>query len=79
MKINDAIVQRILQYCNERNLSINKLASLSMITQSTLNNIVNKYTKDVKLLTIIRICEGLQISVSDFFDCDLFKNIELEI
>ncbi len=79
MKINDAIVQRILQYCNERNLSINKLASLSMITQSTLNNIVNKYTKDVKLLTIIRICEGLQISVSDFFDCDLFKNIDLEI
>lgn len=79
MKVNDAIVQRILQYCNERNLSINKLASLSMITQSTLNNIVNKYTKDVKLLTIIRICEGLQISVSDFFDCDLFKNIDLEI
>lgn len=79
MKINDAVVQRILQYCNERNLSINKLASLSMITQSTLNNIVNKYTKDVKLLTIIRICEGLQISVSDFFDCDLFKNIDLEI
>lgn len=79
MKVNDAIVQRILQYCNERNLSINKLASLSMITQSTLNNIVNKYTKDVKLLTIIRVCEGLQISVSDFFDCDLFKNIDLEI
>lgn len=79
MKVNDAIVQRILQYCNERNLSINKLASLSMITQSTLNNIVNKYTKDVKLLTIIRICEGLQISVSEFFDCDLFENIDLEI
>lgn len=79
MKVNDAITQRILQYCNERNLSINKLAGLSMITQSTLNNIVNSYTRDVKLLTIFRICDGLQISVSEFFDSELFENIDLEI
>ncbi len=79
MKVNDAITQRILQYCNERNLSINKLAGLSMITQSTLNNIVNRYTRDVKLLTIFRICDGLQISVSEFFDSELFENIDLEI
>ena len=69
MKINDAISQRILQYCDERNLSINKLASLSMLTQSTLNNIVNNYVRDVKLLTIIKVCSGLDISLSEFFDC----------
>ena len=78
MKINDAISQRILQYCDERNLSINKLASLSMLTQSTLNNIVNNYVRDVKLLTIIKVCSGLDISLSEFFDCDLFNNIDFD-
>ena len=79
MKLNDAIVQRILQYCNDRDLSINKLASLSTMTQSTLNNIVNKYTKDVKLLTIARICSGLEISIEEFFNSDLFNDIDLEL
>ncbi len=78
MTISEATSQRIIYYCDERNISINKLANLSMITQSTLNNIVNGYTKDVKLLTISRICSGLEITLSEFFDCDLFKDIELD-
>ena len=79
MKINDAIIQRILFFCNKNDISINKLASLSMITQSTLNNIVNKYTNDVKLLTILRICSGLNITPAEFFDCDLFDDVDLEL
>ena len=79
MNVNDAVAQRILQYCDERNISINKLATNSMLTQSTLNNIVNGYTKDVKLLTICRICAGLEISLVEFFDCDLFDDINLYI
>ena len=79
MKLNEAIVQRIIQYCNERNLSINKLASLSMLTQSTLNNIINKYTSDVKLMTIVRICDGLNMSLSEFFDSSLFDNIDIDL
>ena len=78
MKINDAVSQRILQYCSDRNLSINKLASLSLLTQSTLNNIVNGYVKDVKTLTLVRICSGLNISLSEFFDSPLFDNIEFD-
>ena len=79
MQINDLVAQRILQFCNERNISINQLASQSMLTQSTLNNIVNKYTRDVKLLTLSRICAGLNISLYEFFDSDLFNNIDLEL
>ena len=78
MKINDAVSQRILQYCSDRNLSINKLASLSLLTQSTLNNIVNGYVKDVKTLTLVRICSGLNISLSEFFDSPLFDDIEFD-
>ena len=79
MKLNEAIIQRILQFCNEQSLSINKLASISMLTQSTLNNIINKYTKDVKLMTIVRICDGLDISLAEFFDSSLFNDIDIDL
>ena len=79
VKLNEAIVQRIIQFCNEQNLSVNKLASLSMLTQSTLNNIVNKYTKDVKMMTLVKICDGLNVSMSEFFDSPLFDNIDIDL
>ncbi len=77
MKLNEAISQRIFQYIKEQNLSVNKLATMSLLTQSTLNNIVNNHTKDIKLLTLIKICDGLNISLSEFFDSDIFTNIDI--
>lgn len=79
MKLNEAVTHRILQYCKEKNISINKLATLSLLTQSTLNNIVNNHTKDIKLLTLIRICDGLDMSLSEFFDDDVFFNMTVDI
>lgn len=78
MKLNEAISQRIFQYIREKNISVNKLATMSLLTQSTLNNIVNNHTKDIKLQTLIRICDGLDISLSEFFNSDLFINIDLD-
>lgn len=78
MKLNEAITNRIFQYIKERNISVNKLATMSLLTQSTLNNIVNNHTKDIKLLTIIRICDGLEISLSEFFDDDVFFDIDID-
>lgn len=78
MKLNEAISQRIFQYIKEKNISVNKLATMSLLTQSTLNNIVNNHTKDIKLQTLIRICDGLDISLSEFFNSDLFINIDLD-
>lgn len=78
MKLNEAITHRIFQYIKDRNITVNKLATMSLITQSTLNNIVNNHTKDIKLLTIIRICDGLQISLSEFFDDDVFFDIDVD-
>jgi len=78
MKISEAIRKRILYYCDKENLSINKLANKSIITQSTLNNIINQNSKNTKLLTIVRICDGLGIKVKDFFDDPIFDNIDRE-
>lgn len=61
------IANRILELCNERNISINKLAELSDITQSTLNSLMNNSDPNPQFKTIERICIGLDITLAGFF------------
>lgn len=78
MKLSRAVSQKIMKICDEKNISINKLASICCLTQSTVQSLIDGKSKNPKMLTIIRICEGLDIQLKDFFDDDLFKNIERE-
>ena len=59
--------------------TINKLANISGITQSTLNNIMSGRNNSTTISTIQKICDGLEITVTDFFDSPLFLGIEQEI
>lgn len=79
MTIGEAVRIRILDLCKENNISINKLSTISGITQSTLNNIVSGRNQSTTISTIKKICDGLEISVVDFFSCDIFNNLEQEI
>lgn len=76
MNIAESTAQRILDLCQENNISINKLANLAGLTQSTLNSIVNGESKNPQLKTVVKICYGLNISLKDFFDSPIFCNIE---
>lgn len=78
MKIKDAVATRINNICNERNISINKLASISCLTQSTVQHLVDGRSNNPKLLTIVRICDGLSISLKEFFDDKIFDDIDRE-
>ena len=78
MKIKDAVAIRINNICNERNISINKLASISCLTQSTVQHLVDGRSKNPKLLTIVRICDGLEIPLKEFFNDKIFNNIDRE-
>lgn len=78
MKLSSAVSQKILKICDEKNISINKLASICCLTQSTVQSLIDGKSKNPKMLTIIRICEGLDIQLKDFFDDHLFDNIERE-
>lgn len=78
MKISEAISQKLLKICSERNISVNRLAIICCLTQSTVQNIIDGNSTNPKLLTIVRICDGLNISLKDFFDDDLFKNLDRE-
>lgn len=79
MTIGEACRIRIQDLCNERGITINKLAIISGITQSTLNNIIGGRNNSATVSTIQKLCDGLEISIIDFFNCEIFKNLEQEI
>ena len=79
MNISQAVIKRIEGLCRERNLTINALCNASGVTQSTVNDIVNGTTYNTGIATIKKLCDGLEISARDFFNCDLFAYLEQEI
>lgn len=76
MKLQEAVKIRVLNLCKERNITINRLAMLSGIYQSTVNSIIDGNSQNPKLLTIYRICLGLNMEIKDFFDDPIFKVID---
>ena len=79
MTIGEASRKRILDLCNERNITVNKLAIISGVTQSTLNNIVSGRNNSVTVSTLKKLCDGLEITIIDFFNDSVFLNLEQEI
>lgn len=68
MTYSDAIIKRLTELCNERNITINKLATLSGITQSTVENLMKGKTRNPKLKTLHKLAVGLNMSVSELLD-----------
>ena len=79
MTVGEAVRQRIIQLCDERDISINKLSSISGVTQSTVNNIVSGRNNSATVSTIKKLCDGLGITIDEFFHSELFKGLEQEI
>ena len=79
MTIGEACRKRIQNLCKERHITLNKLSIICGITQSTLNNIVGGRNKGVTVSTIQKICDGLEITILDFFNDPLFTDLEQEI
>ncbi len=75
MKLEIALANRILYYCHINNLNINSLADKCLISQSTIENIMLGNSKNPKLKTILKICEGLNIELKDFFDSTYFEKL----
>ena len=79
MNIGDATRYRIKELCDNNKISLNKLSTVCGITQSTLNNIVSGRNNSTTVSTIKKICDGLEISVKEFFDSEIFDDLEQEI
>ncbi len=76
MTAQEAVRNRILQLCGERNITINKLATLAALPPSSVKNILYGKSQNPKLLTIKLICDGLGITLSEFFDTDDFNQLD---
>ena len=79
MNIGEAVRERILELCRERELSINKLCSMSGVTQSTVNNIISGRNRSATVSTIQKLCDGLGITIEEFFHSQLFRGLEQEL
>lgn len=79
MNTLNAVKMRIFKLCDERNISVNKLATICAISPSSIKSILYGRSQNPKLLTIKMICDGLDITLSEFFDTEDFNNLEPEI
>ena len=74
-----AIRNRILQLCDEHDITINKLANLSALPPSSIKNILYGKSHNPKIITVKMLCDGLNITLGEFFSTSEFDNLEQEI
>jgi len=79
MIIKEYIVNRIYELCDERRISITGLARLSALPPSTIKNILNGSSQNPGIVTLKKICDGLDISLIEFFDTEEYRSLEQEI
>lgn len=79
MTAKEAVAKRILQLCNERNIAVNALANISGVSPSTVYSMLNEKSQNPGVVSLQKLCDGLEISLRQFFDSELFDNLEQEI
>ncbi len=79
MNTKNAVAERIIELCNQKNIAINALANMAGISPSTLYSVLNEKSQNPGIVTIKKLCDGLDISLREFFDDDIFDDIEQEI
>lgn len=79
MTIGEAVKARVLELCQEKELTINRMSIVSGVTQSTVNNFISGRNHSITLSTLKKLCDGMNITVPEFFSSELFENLEQEL
>lgn len=79
MGISDMVRARLLELCRERGVSVNKVCEWAAVPQSTVNNLLNRKTHNLGIVTLKKLTDGFGLSITEFFDTDAFRNLEQEI
>ena len=79
MDVKDTVVARFTELCKERNIKINELANISGVTPSTAYSMMDKSRRDISIRTIKKFCDGLEITLGEFFSTKDFDDLEQEI
>ncbi len=79
MAVKDMVAKRFQDICKERNIKTNELANLSGVTPSTVYSMMDERRRDVSIVVIKKLCDGLDITLGEFFGTEEFNNLEQEI
>lgn len=79
MTAKKAVANRIIELCTAKNLTVNSLANISGVSPSTIYSMLNTKSQNPGVVSLKKICDGLDITLREFFDSDIFDNIEQEI
>ena len=79
MNAKQAVAQRILELCKNRSITVNTLANAAGIPPTTIYSILNTKSKNPGIVTIKQVCDGMDISLREFFDSPIFDELEQEI
>ena len=79
MNTKEAVARRIIELCNERDLATNALANNSGVSPSTVYSMLNEKSMNPGVVSIKKLCDGLDITLREFFDSDIFDDLEQEI
>lgn len=79
MTVKDAVAKRFLELCNTRNIKINTLANLSGVTPSTVYSMLDERRRDVSIVVIKKLCDGLDITLGEFFSTVEFDALDQEV
>ena len=79
MSVKDAVVKRFKDLCNERSIKLNELANLSGVTPSTVYSMMDESRRDISIITIKKLCDGLDITLGEFFSAPELNSLEQEI
>lgn len=79
MTVKDAVVWRFQQICDQKGIKANELANLSGVTPSTVYSMLDSSRRDVSITTIKKLCDGLDMTLGEFFSTPEFDELEQEI
>ena len=79
MRVKDAVVFRFSELCSQRNIRINELAGISGVTPSTVYSMMDPKRREVSISVIKKLCDGLDITLGEFFSAPVFDSLEQEI
>lgn len=79
MTVKDAVVLRFQQICDQRGIKTNELANISGVTPSTVYSMMDVSRRDLSIITIKKLCDGLDMTLGEFFSTPEFDELEQEI
>lgn len=79
MGVKDAVAERFRRICEERKMTPNELASVSGVTPSSVYSMMDPARRNVSIVLIKKLCDGLEIPLGEFFSAEEFERLEQEI